>query len=188
MKSLVILATTVFAVSAFAQKNKTSSSASTSSYSTSSSYTQAEIIGTAGMVASAFNLGVQYNKLATNELGMGGFFSFQSSKEKNNAVIVNQVMSFGGQMKASLVRNSAYEAYLSPGFGLHMIKDGADPSSASGKSDVTWLGPTLRIGVLRTISPTMRIGLERNEIWNWLDDKLTSNSAAVYSAALSIEM
>jgi hypothetical protein len=187
MKSLILIAVSVFAVSAFAQKNKVSTSSSSSSATTSmSSYSDAELTGTLGFVNSAPNLGVQYNKLSSSNLGVGGYFFLQTDKENNNSKVVYQTLSFGGQMKAHLVRASGYEAYLTPGFGLHMLKDYPD-SSASGKSDLTGIGPTLRIGVLRAISPTMKIGLERLELWNWLEVKGPANGVS-YSLAFSMDM
>ena len=148
MKSLLLVAMSVFAVSAFAQKNKSTNTGTYSSPSM-SSLGDSEIIGTLGMVNSAINLGGQYNMLAAGELGLGGYFFLQTEKESNSVKRVYQTMSFGGQMKASLVRTADYEAYLSPGVGLHMIKDYPDGLS---KSDVTALGPTLRIGVLKTLN------------------------------------
>jgi hypothetical protein len=56
-------------------------------------------------------------------------------------------MSFGGQAKVALVDTSVVSAYLSPGFGIHMIKDVQDTTvTPTRKSDKTAFGPTLRTG------------------------------------------
>lgn len=180
MKSLILIAASIFAVSAFAQKKMGTAPTMTMS----SGYSNAELIGSLGFINSAANLGVQYNKLSNSDLGFGGYFFLQTSKENNNVKVVYQTMAFGGQMKASLVRSSGYEAYLTPGFGLSMIKDYPDGAN---KTDLTAIGPSLRIGVLKAISPTMKLGLERLELWNWLEVKGPSQGAS-YSLALSIEM
>ena len=138
-----------------------------------------------GFTKGAFNIGAQYEK--RNEgLGYGGYFFFQADKEKSGAKIVNQVMSLGGQMKAHVLNTNRVDAYLAPGFGLHMIKDVPDASATSGKTDVTAFGPTMRIGVLLPISATMKVGLDRLEIWNWFDEKAPS-AFAYYSATMAFE-
>lgn len=138
-----------------------------------------------GFTKGAFNLGAQYEK--KNEgLGYGGYFFFQADKEKSNVKVVNQVMSLGGQLKAHVLQTNRVDAYLAPGFGLHMIKDVPDASASSGKSDVTAFGPTMRIGVLLPVSPTMKVGLDRFELWNWFDDKAPA-ADAFYSATMAFE-
>jgi hypothetical protein len=81
------------------------------------------------------------------------------------------------------VQGGLVDAYLAPGVGIHMIKDVAD--GATTKADVSTIGPTLRIGALMQMTPTMKMGLERFEIWNWLDDK-ASGTYEAYSLVLAI--
>ncbi|MFN7727868.1 MAG: hypothetical protein ACK5P7_01795 [Bdellovibrio sp.] len=138
-----------------------------------------------GFTKGAFNIAAQYEK-RSDGLGHGGYFFFQADKEKNGSKSVNQVMSFGGQMKAHVLNTNRVDAYLAPGFGLHMIKDVPDASASSGKTDVTAFGPTLRIGVLLPISPTMKVGLDRLELWNWFDEK-ASSAYAFYSATMAFD-
>lgn len=139
-----------------------------------------EFTGTLGFNRSAVSLGAQYEKAATYS-DLGGYFFLQTAKEKNNTPVVNQVMSFGGQMKVHLPTNRV-DAYLAPGLGVHMIKD--IPDGTGKKDDVTAVGPIMRIGVLFPINNSMKLGIERLDIVNWFDDKAT-NEYSYYSAAMS---
>lgn len=142
---------------------------------------RSELTGSLGMSNGAANFGAQFDK-GGNGPDMGGYFMYQSSKERGGVPFVYQVMSFGAQMKMHIVSNNQTDVYLAPGVGLHMIKDAPDNGK---KTDVTAFGPTLRIGTLVPLTSTVKIGLERMEIVNWFDDKAPA-SFAVYSAALAM--
>jgi hypothetical protein len=137
-----------------------------------------------GFTQGAVNFGAQYGK-KSDGYDLGGYFFLQTDKEKSGTKIVNQVMSFGGQLKMHVAETSSVDVYVAPGFGIHMIKDVADASASSGKTDVTAFGPTMKVGAMIAMSSTMKIGLERTEIWNWFDEKAVS-SAAFMSAAMAL--
>jgi hypothetical protein len=164
---------------AFAQRRYGSPMTTGMSYQSSSGN---EITGSLGFVQTAVNVGVQYTK-KMSDYGMGGYFFLQSQKERSNTVIVNQVMSVGGQMKANLVDTSVLNAYMAPGFGIHMIKDVSD---AGKKSDKTVFGPTFRTAVLFGITPTMKLGFEHFQYWNWFDDVAPQWGSSL-SAAMAFE-
>jgi hypothetical protein len=145
-----------------------------------------ELTGTLGLVQAAVNVGFQYTK-KNSDYGLGGYFFLQTSKERSTNIIVNQVMSFGGQAKVALVDTSVVSAYLSPGFGIHMIKDVQDTTvTPTRKSDKTAFGPTLRTGVLFGLTPTVKAGLEHFQYWNWFDD-VAQGSGSTLAAAFAFE-
>lgn len=134
----------------------------------------AELVPSLGFTMAAPNLGVQYNIAKSSTVSQGAYFFFQTSKEKSGVAIVNQMISFGGQYKLGVFSAGDFSAHLAPGFGIHMIKD--VPSGTTGsKSDVTALGPTLRIGALTRLNEKMNVGLERFEAWNWFSEDVTAS-------------
>ncbi len=146
-----------------------------------------EFTANLGMTKSVVHLGAQYDKPSSYS-DIGGFLFIQTGKEKQKTPIINQVLSFGGQMKVHLTSGNKADVYIAPGFGIHMVKDVQDDDFATTtkKSDVTAVGPITRIGVLFPINNSTKIGIERFEIVNWFDDKFyAASSFAYYSAAMS---
>lgn len=140
-----------------------------------------EFTGSLGFTSSAVHFSAQYEKASTYS-DVGGYFFLQTSKEKSGVQLVNQVMSFGGQMKVHL-SSGRVDTYIAPGVGVHMIKDIQDATTGK-KDDVTAVGPTMRVGVLFPMSSTMKLGLERLDIVNWFDDKAVP-SMSYYAAAMA---
>lgn len=136
---------------------------------------------TLGFTKSAVNLGGQYDK-GMDSYDMGGYIFIQTNKDKNSIPVVNQVLSFGGQMKVHVAQTAKADVYVAPGVGLHMIKDVYDTATAK-KDDVTTIGPTLRVGALFAITPTVKAGIERLDLVNWFDDKAGSQAVYTYYAA-----
>lgn len=141
---------------------------------------RSELTGSLGMTRGASHLGAQFDRGGDGH-DLGGYFFYQSNKDKGGAPIVYQVMSFGGQLKIHAVSNRSIDLYVAPGLGLHMIKDIPD---AGKKTDVTAIGPTMRIGALLPLTSTVKIGIERLDLVNWFDDKADGTST-YYSAALA---
>jgi opacity protein-like surface antigen len=141
-----------------------------SSYSVSA---ENEVTGLFGMVAGSPNFGVTYIRSKT-DFGFGGYFFMQSSKDKNNVPVVSQVMAFGGLMKVTLMENRMVKAYIAPGFGIAMVKDGSTSAATGKKSDETIISPIYKLGVQFKASPNFIVGLERFQLSNWLNDSLNS--------------
>ena len=140
-----------------------------------------EITGKLGFSAQAIHIGVDYNKMIDGA-GIGGYFFYQTSKKSGAVTIANQVISLGATYKVNLIDNNHIIGYMSPGFGVHMIKEiGAGTTGTA--SDETVLGPVYKIGTQLKIKPTFAIGLERTALVNWLSDKVTGGELVYYSIA-----
>jgi hypothetical protein len=146
-----------------------------------------EIMGHLGMVAGAFNLGVTYVK-PKGDYGFGGYLFMQSSKDKNNKTVVSSVTAFGALLKVNLVENHNIRAFVAPGFGMAMIKEGSISSTGS-KSDENIISPIFKMGVQYKFSSTTAVGLERMQFANWLNDNLNNYAgpADYYTVVASFE-
>ena len=146
-----------------------------------------EITGHLGMNGGAFNLGVTYVKPGT-DFGLGGYFFYQTSKDKNSIPVVNQVTAIGGLVQVNLLDARVVRAYVSPGFGLAMVKD-ASINAAFKKSDENIIGPSFKIGVQFKTTPNFMIGLERMQFSNWFNDNvnLFGPGGEYYTAAGTFE-
>ena len=167
--NVVLVLVTLFSINVFAQPKKTVS-AETPVYSL--SHNETEISGKFGMVSGAINLGVDYVK-TKGDYGFGGYFFMQSSKEQSGTMLVNGVTAFGAMVKLVLVEKNTIQAYIAPGVGIAMIKDGSI-NGVGRKSDETVIGPTFKIGVQFIKTKGFSIGLERMQFANWLNDSLNS--------------
>lgn len=157
IKGLLVLVT-MFSVSAFAQY--------------SSSYHSAEISGKFGMTSGAINLGVDYVQ-PKGDYGFGGYLFMQTAKDRNNFPLVSGVTAFGAMIKLVLVEKNSIKAYVAPGVGIAMVKDGST-NDLGRKSDETVIGPTFKIGVQFIQRGGFSIGLEKMQFSNWLNDSLNS--------------
>ncbi len=138
-----------------------------------------------GLVAGAINLGVTYVKPMA-DFGFGGYFLHQTSKDKNNVPLVNQITALGGLINVNVIDNRSVRAYLAPGFGIAMLKDGYNLATGK-KSDETLIGASFKIGVQMKTSSNFMIGLERMQISNWLNDNIGSYTDEYYSAVGTFE-
>ncbi len=136
-----------------------------------------------GLVAGAINLGVTYVKPAP-DYGLGGYFFYQTSKDKNNLPLVNQVTALGALVNVNAIDNRSVRAYLAPGFGLALVKDGSINLNTLKKSDETLVGPSFKIGVQLKTSGNFMIGLERMQFVNWLNDSVNSYVTGEYYSAV----
>lgn len=148
---------------------------------------EAEVVPSLGFASGALNVGFQYNKEASHSAMYGAYIFLQNDKEKSGVKIVNRITSFGGQIKLNIFGNEMYSAHMSPGIGIHMIKDVPDSSNAGKTTDVTALGPILRLGVFKQFSPQAKVGLERLEVWNWMSEDTSSNTE-FYSVSVEIKL
>jgi|GEM_PF-1545836 len=155
------------------------------SYRAPASSGDSELVPSIGFASSALNVGIQYNKESSHSAMYGGYIFLQNDKERSGVKIVNRITSFGGQIKLNIFSNEMYSAHMSPGFGIHMIKDVPDFSNAGKTTDVTALGPILRLGVFKQLSPQAKVGLERLEVWNWMSED-TASKIAFYSVSVEI--
>jgi len=192
----MILATLVFAAgtTAFAQAKKmspppaarptTTTVSSTPSYSA-PSHSASEITGNFGLVAGAVNIGGTYVK-QMSDFGFGGYFFFQSSKDKNSVPVVSGVTALGALVKVNVYENSSIRAYVAPGFGFAMIKDASIDGNGK-KSDENLISPTFKMGVQYKTQGNLIIGLERMQFANWLNDSLNAYAgpAEYYTVAAS---
>ncbi len=142
------------------------------SYTPSYSSNNSEASGNFGLVGGAINIGASY-LISKGDYGLGGYFFMQTSKEKNNLPIVSQVTALGAMIKLVLVDKNSIKAYVAPGVGFAMIKEGSISASGS-KSDENIISPTFKMGVQFKTTPTFSIGLERMQFANWLNDGLNN--------------
>lgn len=140
-----------------------------------------EVTGKLGFTSQAIHIGADYNKMSDGA-GPGGYFFYQTSKKSGAVTITNQVMSLGGTYKINFVDNSKFIAYVTPGFGIHMVKE-VGAVTAGTPSDETLIGPVYKIGTQFKMKPTFAIGLERNAIVNWFSDKVAGGEFVYYSVA-----
>ena len=167
----------VLSVSAFAQSGKKMSAPARTTVAPAvvTAYTgptQNEITGNFGLHAGAVNFGVTYVK-ANPDFGFGGYFFMQSSKDKNNTTVVNQIMAFGGLLKVNIVNNNKIRAFMAPGFGMAMLKD-ASVNAAGKKSDENLISPTFKMGVQYKFNSNILVGIERMLVTNWLNDSINT--------------
>ena len=135
-------------------------------------YNDTEISGKLGMAAGALNFGADYVK-TRSDYGYGGYVFVQSSRDRNSAQVVNGVTAFGGMFKLVLVDKSTIKAYIAPGVGIAMVKDGSI-NGLGRKSDETVIGITLKIGVQIIRDRNFSIGIEQMQLSNWLNDSLNN--------------
>jgi hypothetical protein len=181
----------ILGTTAFAQTAKKMSppppvrpvSAPVSSY---SSTPDNEVTANLGFDMGAVNIGATYVK-PNGDFGFGGYFMYQSSKDKDNATVVTGVTALGALIKVTLVDNHRVRAYVAPGFGIAMLKDGSIDRNGK-KSDETLISPTFKMGVQLKVSPTCSVGLERMDFTNWLNDSVNNfTGPEYYSVAASFE-
>lgn len=196
----MILATLVFAASttAFAQAKKmapppakpAATTVSSAPAYSAASHSAGEITGNFGLVGGAINIGGTYVK-QMSDFGFGGYFFFQSSKDKNSQPVVSGVTALGALVKVNVYENSSIRAYMAPGFGIAMIKDASSTTNQATletkKSDENLISPTFKMGVQYKTQGNLIIGLERMQFANWLNDSLNSYAgpAEYYSVAAS---
>lgn len=135
-------------------------------------YNNTEISGKLGMSAGAVNLGADYINLQ-GDYGYGGYVFIQSSRDRSNFPVVNGVTALGGLLKLILVEKSSIKAYIAPGVGITMVKDGSI-NGLGRKSDETVIGTTLKIGVQIIRDRNFSIGIEQMHLSNWLNDSMNS--------------
>ncbi len=169
----MMVATTAFAQAPRRNDKMTTQSAPAESYSyTPSYYANNELTALLGFQAGAPNIGVDYARM-NNGVGFGGYFFMQTSKEKGGATLVSQVMAFGGLFKLNLIDTVHAKAYVAPGFGLSIVKDGAISATGS-KSDETVIGPMWKMGVSLKLANSFHLGLETTAFGNFFNDSLNN--------------
>ena len=135
-------------------------------------YNDTEISGKLGMSAGAVNLGADYVNLK-GDYGFGGYVFIQSSRDRAGSPVVNGITALGGMLKLILVEKSSIKAYIAPGVGITMVKDGS-VNGLGRRSDETVIGTTLKIGVQIIRDRNFSIGIEQMQLSNWLNDNLNS--------------
>ena len=146
--------------------------------STYGSYATNEVTALLGFTGGAPNFGADYARMS-GAWGFGGFFFLQSSKDKAPAVTpsVSQVMSFGGLLKVNFVDIANVKAFIAPGIGFMMVKDGSYNAASNTKADETVIGPVWKMGVLYKLNSALNIGLETTSFGNFFNDNLTNYAA-----------
>lgn len=186
MKHLVFILVIAVSVSASAQTKRTAKKTAPQALSTSNdmdfdSDSSSEVTGKLGFTSQAIHIGADYNKM-DDGAGPGGYFFYQTNKKSGPVTITNQVMSLGGTYKINFVDNSKFIAYVTPGFGIHIVKE-AGTTGAGTPSDETLIGPVYKLGTQFKMKPTFAIGLERQAIVNWFSDKVIGGEFVYYSVA-----
>ncbi len=186
MKNLVFILVIAISVGVSAQSKRTvkktapmaSSSSNDLNFDSDSS---SEVVGKLGFVSQAIHIGADYNKM-TDGAGPGGYFFYQTNKKSGAVMVVNQVISLGGTYKMNFIDNSKFLAYVTPGFGIHMVKE-VGVTGTGTPSDETLIGPVYKMGTQFKVKPTFAIGLERMAIVNWFSDKVPGGEYVFYSVA-----
>lgn len=135
-------------------------------------YNDTEISGKLGMAAGAVNFGADYVK-TRSDYGYGGYVFVQSSRDRSGTPVVNGVTALGGLFKLVLVDKSSIKAYIAPGVGIAIVKDGSN-NGLGRKSDETVIGTSFKIGVQLIRDRNFSIGIEQMQFSNWLNDNMNS--------------
>lgn len=133
-----------------------------------------EITPKLGFEKGTLNTGVDYTMMYAANSGVGGYLLLQTESTSKS---IESLTALGGHMKFVAWTDNVLNFYVAPGFGIVMTKVGGDSQ--------TGFGPSLKIGSQYMISNTMAVGLERNAISNWFNDKL-AQEYTFYQAAFSI--
>lgn len=163
MKKFIMIATMALSSMAFAQKAN-------------------EVNVSLGFQSGAVHVGGTYEK-DTGNVGWGGYFHLQTEKD-DAADPVFQTMALGGMMKLHVVKNTTFDTYIAPGFGIAMISD--IPQGNGEEDDKTVFGPSMKIGGQYYFNPDVKIGLEHFIITNWFDDE-APNSADFTNVVVGFE-
>lgn len=181
MNLILVAAVLVLTTSAFGQVKKMSPPPRPTTVTSVPTYTsstpQNEVTVNLGLFGGALNLGGTYIRQMT-DFGFGGYLFIQSAKDKNSDTVVSGLTAFGALIKVNLIDRNSIQAYIAPGFGIAMVKDGSRVLNAvTGvykKSDENMIGPMAKIGIIYKSSPTFKVGLERMQFSNWLNDSLNN--------------
>lgn len=149
----VLLLTLLVSTSAYAQRGTVRSN---NDYSTASGRNAAT--GYLGFGSGAVNVGGDFEAISGSDSGVGGYFMFLSEAEENNNTVRQEVITFGASAKVHY-RPGSWDLYAAPGFGIAMVEANSE--------DETVLGPSMRLGVLYSLSPTLAVGMEHATLFNW---------------------
>jgi Outer membrane protein beta-barrel domain len=170
MKKLsVIVLTFLVSTSAYAQRGSVRSSNDFSS-----SMSGTSVTGYLGFGQGALNIGADFEAAMSSDAGVGGYFMLLTDAERNNATIRSQVIAFGAQAKVHY-RPGDWDFYGTPGFGIAMIDNNTN--------DETTFGPSMRIGVLYALTPTLSVGIEHATLFNWFSKDVGAESLETSNAA-----
>jgi hypothetical protein len=116
-----------------------------------------------GFSAGGIAVGLDFEYAHDRTYGLGGYFRMypeddETGKENNGYT------AFGGFIRPHFNRQ-AWDFYVSPGFGFLSVEPGVD-----GLDDETLLGPSLSIGLLYEVSPTMSIGFDHMNLYGWFGE------------------
>ena len=160
-KFSVLILTLLISASAYAQRGTVRSNNDYSSVKGTSA------TGYLGFGQGALNIGGDFEAAMSNDAGFGGYFMLMTDAEKNNSDIRAQIIAFGGEAKVHY-RPGSWDFYGTPGFGIAMVD--------FNNQDETTFGPSMRIGVLYGLTPTLSVGIEHATFFNWFSKELTAES------------
>lgn len=161
--------TLLVSASAYAQRGTVRSQ---NDYST--SMTGTSVTGYLGFGQGALNIGADFESAISSDAGVGGYFMLLTDAERSNVTIRPQVIAFGAQAKVHY-RPGSWDFYGTPGFGIAMLDANND--------DETTFGPSMRIGVLYALSPTLSVGIEHATFFNWFSKDVGAESLETSNAA-----
>lgn len=168
MKMFAIVTLALFvSASAHAQYSSRNTVKSTSDYSSPSGNA---VTGYLGFGSGALNIGGGFESSMTSDTGIGGYFMVWTEKKDAGRP---QVITFGGDVKVHY-RTGGFDFYGAPGFGIALIDTPAD--------DETTFGPSMRIGVLYSFTPTVAVGIEHMTVFNWFSDKMVESAETANAA------
>lgn len=169
MKQLsIFMLTLLVSASAYAQRGTVRTSNDYSSSSRANAVT-----GYLGFGSSAVNIGGEFEAAINSDSGIGGYFMLLTEEETRGVSVRPQVIAFGGNAKVHY-RPGDWDLYAAPGFGIAIVEQN--------NSDETTLGPSVRLGVLYSLTPTVMVGLEHQTFFNWFENSLSSNIEAASAA------
>lgn len=126
-----------------------------------------KLTGMFAMNSGTLNLGAEYEVLDSDSTGTCGYILF--SGRDSSSVKNTQFVSVGASIKAHYLKGP-WNMSVAPGVGVSQV----DVASASGTSQKTVFGPSVRWGALYDMNNGFSVGLENFTATNWFEKETAS--------------
>lgn len=120
---------------------------------------QNAILVNASFAGGGFSLGADFEHQLSS-FGIGGYARFYQEDDEAPGTSPG-VFSFGAFVRPHFYRR-AWDLYVSPAFGVHMVE--------SGDEDDTAIGPGLMLGLLYQFTGNMSFGMEYIGLYGWFTE------------------
>lgn len=122
--------------------------------------------GLGGFTKGAIHLGGDYESRSPQST-FGAYFFLQTEGKDAG---IQQFLTGGAFLPIHLLQKSRFDAYISPGFGLGMIKMPID------NSNKMIIGPSFKIGGEYRTSSTNSFGLVYHTYFNWMEKEVAHSA------------